>query len=172
MHAPPARNASWSTVNASGDASEQVQRATHVRLGARRETADADTLRLERGIELVVHDPPVAQHDECGMLADLGRERATTRSRFDPWRTEIFGRDRPVPVEIERVDAAVAPDLLGCRGPLHVGEPLGGFEAPLHEPVWARDRPCGVGSERGGHGIARRVAGTAVSRLRPPCSAR
>ena len=97
MNAPPARNASCSTVNASGDASEHVpsQRPTSSPSHGR-EAADDDALGRERVVELVVHDPAVAHDDQPGPLTGLGREHAAAGRVLDPDRTDLVRGHRAV----------------------------------------------------------------------------
>ena len=173
MHAPPARNASCRTVNASGDASEQVPSVPRTSLSehvARSQTDDA--LGFERAIELVVHDASVADDDQPGVLTDLRRDRPATRGALDARRVELARRHRPVAVEVELADAAVAPDLVA------VGRPLDARRARstaarrrADEPVGTAERRRGVGGERAGtHPEV--FAVRRLTRPRPPCSAR
>ena len=121
--APPARNASWSTVNASGDASEHVpssdasSSASHVAMPHTR-----TPLASSVGVERVVHHPAVAHDDEPRALAGLGRDRTAAGRGLVARLTHLVGRHRPERDEVELADAAVAPDLLGGGGPLDVGE--------------------------------------------------
>ena len=60
-----------------------------------------------------MHDPPVAHDDETGALASLGGDRPAARCVLDTRRAERVGTKRAVLIEVELVDPAVAPDLLG-----------------------------------------------------------
>ena len=148
-NAPPARNASCRTVNASGDASEhEPSSVAHVGLGTRREPADRHALRFERRVELVVHDASVAHDDQAGALARLGRERTAAGRRLDARRAELVGPHRPVALEVELADAAVAPDLLGRARPLEPVEPGRGRGPPGRRASPARPNAARrVGSE-------------------------
>ena len=99
---------------------------TEVRLDgarvARGDSTDGHTQGRELGIELVVHDAPVAHHDEAGPLARFGGDRAAAgRSLASgaPSSSAVIGRNR---VEVELVDARVPPDLFGVGGPDEPGE--------------------------------------------------
>ena len=88
------------------------ERSRDVVVVARRDVADPHALGLERGVELVVHDPAVAHDDHAGVLARFGRPRPAARRALVARRAELLVAERPVAVEVELVDAAVAPDLL------------------------------------------------------------
>src|SRR5207245_10280817 len=92
-----------------------------VGLLARGEPADEDTLGDERVVELVVHDPPVAHDHQAGSLTCLRRDRAAARRRLRTGLAQLVARRRAEAIEIELVDPAVAPDLLGVGRP---GDPV------------------------------------------------
>ena len=125
-----------------------AQRELVARLVAGGEVAHLHALRRERRIEMVVHDAAVADHDETRVLTGLRRHRPATGRGVDARLTELVGRDRPVPVGIELVDARVAPDLLVGRGPGEVGQALGRGEASTDEPFGAGECACCVDGER------------------------
>ncbi len=78
--APPARNASCRTVNASSDALDALpDQRLHELVLTGGDPAGAHTLGLERGIELVVHDPPVADDDHARVVARLRGPGAAAR---------------------------------------------------------------------------------------------
>ena len=58
------------------------------------EAADDDTLRDERLIELVVHDPPVAHDHQAGSFTCLRRDRAAARRRLRPGLAQLVARRR------------------------------------------------------------------------------
>ncbi len=98
---------------------------------ARRDAAGAHALGLERGIELVVHDPAVAHDDHARVLARLRGPRTAAGRALVAGRAELLGRERAVAIEIELVDARVAPDLLRRRRPRDLGESFDRREPPL-----------------------------------------
>ena len=131
-------------MNASGDASEHwPEPAPDVLALARRETADDHALRRELVVDLVVHDPAVAHDDQPGAVPGFGRERRRHRARSRRRRADLVLGQRAVPVEVEVVDPAVAPDLLGAVGHATVGEPLRRAPAPVDEPVGTAEREGG-----------------------------
>ena len=136
------------------------QHRRDVGLLARGEAADEDTLGDERVVELVVHDPPVAHHHEAGALARFGRHRAASGRRLRAGLAQLVARRRTEAIEIELVDPAVAPDLVGVGGPGDPVELLGRSKTTLDEPVGPAERTCGVRRERS-HG--------AVSQPLLPC---
>ena len=121
-----------------------------------REPAHHHALRLERGIELVVHHPAVAHDHETGAIAGFGGQRPASRGRLHPRITELVGGKGPVAVGIEGIDARIAPDLLGRRGPDDPGELLGRGDPAIHEPLGPAEGSRRVGSERRHCSIIRR----------------
>ncbi len=114
----PARNASCSTVNASSDALDaRAEQRLEIVVLARRDSARAHTLGLERGVELVVHDATVAHDDHPGVTARLRRPRTAARRALVAGPAELGFGERPVAREVEVIDARVAPDLLRRRRP-------------------------------------------------------
>ena len=139
-----------------------AERGAHLLRRAGREVADSDALRLERVVELVVHDAAVAHDHQSGAFTRLRGDRTTTRRGLDAWRAQRVRRERLKAIEVEVVDPAVAPDLLGLRRPGQADELLGCGEATLDEPVGPAERAGGVGREV----LHARVA---TSRPRLPC---
>ena len=93
-------------MNASGDASVHVpEPRRHVVGLTGGETADDHALGLERGIEFVVDNAAVAHHHEAGAIARFGGEEPAPGRRLDARVAELVGRERPVAVGIERIDA-------------------------------------------------------------------
>ena len=122
-NAPPARNASCSTVNASSERARRgAEQIAHVVAVARRDAADPHTLGLEPGIDLVVHHAPVAHDDHRRVRPGLGRPRTATGRPLVARPAELGFCERPVTVEVELTDAAVAPDLLVGGRPRERGE--------------------------------------------------
>jgi hypothetical protein len=80
-------------------------------------------------------DAAVAHDDEPGAFPGFGRHRSPAGSGLVARYAELLRRNRPEPIEVEFVDAAVAPDLLFGGGPREVGEPFHGRAPPLGEPV-------------------------------------
>ena len=97
-NAPPARNASCSTVNASSASRSTRARASVCTSSslARRDAADAHALGFERGIDLVVHDAAVAHDDHRRVRARLppptARRPARARRRARRARLRSNGR--------------------------------------------------------------------------------
>ena len=162
MTAPPARKASCSTVNASGDASEHcAERGRRARLVARGEVAHLHALRDERrSSEWCTTRPLRTTTSPARSPASAATGPAAGRG-VDARLTEQLGGNRAVPVEIEFVDAAVAPDLLvrasATRGRRGARPPRA---RRADEPVGAGKCACCVDGE---------VDVSATSRPRPPC---
>src|SRR5207253_9857421 len=60
---------------------------------------------------------------------------------------ELLGGEGAVPVEVELIDARVAPDLLRRRRPGDRAESIRGRQAPAHEPLRPPERPRGICGE-------------------------
>jgi len=88
-----------------------------------------------------VHDAPVAGDDQSGPGPDRVEQRPQGRGERVEW--ALLTRDRAVPLEVELVDAAVAPDLL------RLGGELGGLETLEGGPPQVAE-PSGPGQGRGG----------------------
>ena len=87
-----------------------------------------------------MHDPTVAYHHEAGALARFGCDRAAAGRRLRAGLAQLVARRRSEAVEVELVDAAVAPDLLGVGGPVDPVELLGRRKTTLDEPVGPAER--------------------------------
>ena len=99
-------------------------------------------LASSAGIELVVHDAAVAHDDHRRVRAGLRGPRAAAGRALVAGRAELVLRERPVAVEVELVDPAVAPDLLVGVGHAIVGEPLGRRERAARRASRARRAPA------------------------------
>ncbi len=125
--------------------------------GVGRQVADDQSGRSGRRRHLERHHPVVDQHHGCGgrtggPLGHVG-ERTVDRRRGGG------RRDEGELVEVELVDAAVAPHLLRGRGQLCGGPPLGRRDATVTQPVGSREGGCSCGGERAQDGTSGCLAG-------------
>ena len=115
-NAPPARNASCRTVNASRDASDA--RPSSVATSSSSQVAMPQTrtpLASSAGSSSWCTTRPSRTTIMPDVLAGLGGPRTAAGRALVAGLAELARRERPVAVEVELVDAAVAPDLLGRR---------------------------------------------------------
>ena len=151
MKAPPARNASCSTVNASSlsaDArpnDDRTRSSSHVAMSQTRtpfaSSAGSISWRTTRPSRTTI----VAGARTC-----FGGPRSPAGRTFVSGRAQLLGRHRAEARQVEIVDAAVAPDLFLRRRPGDRGKAFGRGDATRHEPFRPAQRPRRVDSERGG----------------------